>query len=321
VLVRRGGLVAARTPGTPPGPYDTPDIIHDAPLALRLANPAEARLADDRGACVHVRLRLGLHHAGTQRREPFSPPSVYYRVYTHHPVADLNALSPEAYFEDAKRDAEAYARGKSRSESLERATPTEPRRISDANASASLRYVRLERNDWRPLPAKAARALAEDERMSAEAALATRVGGFSDPRRGATVHRQGAESSRKLARSSRNALGRRRRSTSSTQSAASGGLTARRGTARATVRGVRRDAAATRAALRRRARAWSAGGDGSACGATEYNSEYDSAGEDEELDSLLEWSAGLDFEAFDASWREKSAPPGEASETNATRRE
>jgi len=320
VLLRRGGLVPARTPGTPPGPYDTPDIIHDAPLALRLANPAEARLADDRGACVHVRLRLGVHHAGTQRREPFSPPSVYYRVYTHHPVADLNALSPEAYFEDAKRDAEAYARGKSRSESLERATPTEPRRISDANASASLRYVRLERNDWRPLPANAARALAEDERMSAEAALAT-LPGFSDPRRGATVHRQGAESSRKLARSSRNALGRRRRSTSSTQSAASGGLTARRGTARATVRGVRRDAAATRAALRRRARAWSAGGDGSACGSTEYNSEYDSAGEDEELDSLLEWSAGLDFEAFDASWREKSAPPGEASETNATRRE
>lgn len=320
MLVRRGGLVAARTPGTPPGPYDTPDIIHDAPLALRLANPAEARLADDRGACVHVRLRLGVHHAGTQgtrEREPFSPPSVYYRVYTHHPVADLNALSPEAYFEDAKRDAEAYARSKSRSKSLE------PRRISDANASASLRYVRLECNDWRPLPARAARALAEDERMSAEAALATHVGGFSDPRRGATVHREafGAVSSRKLARSSRNALGRRRRSTSSTPSAASGGLTARRGTARATVRGVRRDAAATRAALRRRARAWSAGGDGSACGSTEYNSEYDSAGEDEELDSLLEWSAGLDFEAFDASWREKSAPPGEASETNATRRE
>ena len=319
MLVRRGGLVAARTPGTPPGPYDTPDIIHDAPLALRLANPAEARLADDRGACVHVRLRLGVHHAGTQRPfSPFSPPSVYYRVYTHHPVADLNALSPEAYFEDAKRDAEAYARSKSRSKSLE------PRRISDANASASLRYVRLECNDWRPLPARAARALAEDERMSAEAALATHVGmRFSDPRRGATVHREafGAASSRKLARSSRNALGRRRRSTSSTPSAASGGRTARRGTARATVRGVRRDAAATRAALRRRARAWSAGGDGSACGSTEYNSEYDSAGEDEELDSLLEWSAGLDFEAFDASWREKSAPPGEASETNATRRE
>ena len=134
--------------------------------------------------------------------------------------------------------------------------------------------------------------------MSAEAALAT-LPGFSDPRRGATVDREGA-ASRKLARSSRNARGRRRRSTSSTPSAASGGLTARRGTARATVRGVRRDAAATRAAIRRRARAWSAGGDGSACGSTEYNSEYDSAGEDEELDSLLEWSAGLDFEAFDA---------------------
>ena len=319
MLLRRGGLVAAWTPGTPPGPYDTPDIIHDAPLALRLANPAEARLADDRRACVHVRRRLGVHHAGTQRREPFSPPSVYYRVYTHHPVADLNALSPEAYFEDAKRDAEAYARSKSSSLArLERARE-EPRRISDANANASHRYVRLERNDWRPLPARAARALAEDERMSAEAALAT-LPGFSDPRRGATVDREGA-ASRKLARSSRNARGRRRRSTSSTPSAASGGLTARRGTARATVRGVRRDAAATRAAIRRRARAWSAGGDGSACGSTEYNSEYDSAGEDEELDSLLEWSAGLDFEAFDASWREKSVSPGEASETNATRRE
>ena len=141
MLLRRGGLVAAWTPGTPPGPYDTPDIIHDAPLALRLANPAEARLADDRGACVHVRLRLGVHHAGTQRREPFSPPSVYYRVYTHHPVADLNALSPEAYFEDAKRDAEAYARSKSRARSrLERARE-EPRRISDANANLSLIHI------------------------------------------------------------------------------------------------------------------------------------------------------------------------------------
>ena len=318
MLLRRGGLVAAWTPGTPPGPYDTPDIIHDAPLALRLANPAEARLADDRGACVHVRLRLGVHHAGTQRREPFSPPSVYYRVYTHHPVADLNALSPEAYFEDAKRDAEAYARSKSSSLARLEHAREEPRRISDANANASHRYVRLERNDWRPLPARAARALAEDERMSAEAALAT-LPGFSDPRRGATVDRE-----RRVAKA-RAFVQKRTRAAEALDE-----LYAIRGErrahssswhARATVRGVRRDAAATRAAIRRRARAWSAGGDGSACGSTEYNSEYDSAGEDEELDSLLEWSAGLDFEAFDASWREKSVSPGEASETNATRRE
>ena len=91
MLLRRGGLVAAWTPGTPPGPYDTPDIIHDAPLALRLANPAEAALANDRGACVHVRLRLGAPHRPRYRSDVGgdafaivnenapAPPSVYTR--------------------------------------------------------------------------------------------------------------------------------------------------------------------------------------------------------------------------------------------------
>lgn len=291
MLLRRGGLVAAR--GGTPSDNLPADIIHDAPLALRLANPAEASLANDRGACVHVRLRLGVHHRGISH---FSPPSVYYRVYTHHPVADLNALSPGAYFEDAKRRAEAYARSKNRSRSRAAHGEASPLASAMTDANATCRYVRIEHNDWRPLPARAARALAEDERTLTEAALAS-LGGFFDAtkERPSTTVSASSSSSRF---SSSGARRRRRRSTSASEASSA------RNSARVTNRGARSDAAATRATLRRRARAWSAGGDESGGGTTEYDECVDSDDTDDELDSLLEWSAGLDFEAFDVSWRE-----------------
>jgi hypothetical protein len=300
MLLRRGGLVAAR--GGTPSDILPADIIHDAPLALRLANPAEATLANDRGACVHVRLRLGVHHRGSGGVGAYSfflPPSVYYRVYTHHPVADLNALSPGAYFEDAKRRAEAYARSKNSYRS--RTAYGEESLLASAmtdKSSATCRYVRIEHNDWRPLPARAARALAEDEKTLAEAALAS-LGGFFDATRPSTTVSASSSSSRF---SSSGARRRRMRSTSASEASS----------ARVTNRGARTDAAATRAALRRRARAWSAGGDESGGGTTEYDECVDSDDTDDELDSLLEWSEGLDFEAFDVSWRE--AFHGEARE-------
>ena len=305
MLLRRGGLVAARG-GTPSDTLPA-DIIHDAPLALRLANPAEAALANDRGACVHVRLRLGVHHRGSGGVGAFSffsPPSVYYRVYTHHPVADLNALSPGAYFEDAKRRAEAYARSKNPSRSRAACGEASPLASAMTDANATYRYVRIEHNDWRPLPARAARALAEDERTLAEAALAS-LGGFFDAtkERPSTTVSASSSSSRLLSSGARR---RRRRSTSASEASSA------RSSARVTNRGARSDAAATRATLRRRTRAWSAGGDESGGGTTEYDECVDSDDTDDELDSLLEWSAGLDFEAFDVSWRE--AFHGEARE-------
>ena len=346
LLLRCGGVVATRR-GTSMDTFPA-DIIHDAPLALRLANPAEAALANDRGACVHVRLRLGAPHrprylsdiggdafsiakttvpnaetrlgrepgrvvaktrndgrdAESTTRSPAAaaPPSVYYRVYTHHPVADLNALSPEAYFEDAKRHAEAYARSKRHA-----ACPEDARKATRASANAyasSVRYARLDANDWRPWPPRAARALAEDERISAEVALGAL--GFCDSRRrangfAAALSSRAPGSARAV---NRGARGWQRRERTSASGASHG-----RRAARVTNRGARTDAAVTCAVLQRRARAWSAGGDESLPGSkTIACSEYDEDSEDvdsaEDVDSLLEWSAGLDFEAFDVSWSE-----------------
>ncbi|CAM9158432.1 unnamed protein product, partial [Ectocarpus fasciculatus] len=64
----------------------------DPRLLLRAINPGEAALFD-RAAGVHVRFRLGGYTF---------PPSIYYKVYTHQPVADIGAFAPRAYSEDAK---------------------------------------------------------------------------------------------------------------------------------------------------------------------------------------------------------------------------
>ena len=307
LLLRRGGLVAARVDGASTDPVPA-DIIHDAPLALRLANPAEAALANDRGACVHVRLRLGAPHRPRYRSDVGgdafaivnenapAPPSVYYRVYTHHPVADLNALAPEATFEEAKRRASREAMKATRARACaNNAFPRCRRRC----------VTRLDLNEWRPLPPRAARALAEDERIAAEAALKALCGSRDASRETADGFAR-ATSSR--------TRGRRRRERSSRASGAIDIDVDGRRSARVTNRGARAvsDAAATRAALRRRARAWSAGGyeslkkkDGGETTARDAYGDDDAYGDSaEDVDSLLEWSAGLDFEAFDVSWRE-----------------
>eukprot|EP00903_Cladosiphon_okamuranus_P018834 g17323.t1 len=64
----------------------------DPRLLLRAINPGEAALFD-RAAGVHLRFRLGGYTF---------PPSIYYKVYTHQPVADICAFAPRAYSEDVK---------------------------------------------------------------------------------------------------------------------------------------------------------------------------------------------------------------------------
>ena len=287
VLLRRGGWSPRDAARDAAGTVRYAGY-HPRRVRARPANPAEARLADlPPCACVHVRPRLGVHHAGTQRREPFSPPSVYYRVYTHHPV-DLNALAGGVLRgRQGRRGVRARVPRR-----LERARE-EPRRISDANANASHVDTCVSRNDWRPLPARAARALVEDERVGGGGAQGPRPSGFLIL--GRRAHRRPRRRRVAKARAffQKRAGGGGARTSSSTPSAASGGsqlvaYCARRST-KAACGGRGGDA---RRDPTPRARAWSAGGDGSACGSTEYNSEYDSAGEDEELDSpQLEWSA------------------------------
>ncbi|CAN0229488.1 unnamed protein product, partial [Laminaria digitata] len=67
-------------------------LAGDPRLLLRAINPGEAALFD-RAAGVHVRFRLGGYTF---------PPSIYYKVYTHQPVADIGSFAPRAYVEDAR---------------------------------------------------------------------------------------------------------------------------------------------------------------------------------------------------------------------------
>lgn len=54
---------------------------------LRCIIPGEADILD-RASGVHVRFRLGGH---------IFPPKIYYKIYTHRPLCDLNAFAPRNY--------------------------------------------------------------------------------------------------------------------------------------------------------------------------------------------------------------------------------
>jgi len=59
----------------------------DAKELLRCINPREAGLIDV-ATKIHVRFRLG---------GSLFPPAIYYKVYTHAPVADVGAFAPRDY--------------------------------------------------------------------------------------------------------------------------------------------------------------------------------------------------------------------------------
>ena len=56
-------------------------------LMLKCINPREAHIADA-AAGIHVRFRLG---------GSVFPPNIYYKIYTHQPLCDVNAFAPKDY--------------------------------------------------------------------------------------------------------------------------------------------------------------------------------------------------------------------------------
>ena len=61
---------------------------------LRCIIPGEADILD-RAAGVHVRFRLGGH---------IFPPKIYYKIFTHRPLCDLNAFAPRNYANESLTD-------------------------------------------------------------------------------------------------------------------------------------------------------------------------------------------------------------------------
>lgn len=61
---------------------------------LRCIIPGEADILD-RAAGVHVRFRLGGH---------IFPPKIYYKIFTHRPLCDLNAFAPRNYANESLAD-------------------------------------------------------------------------------------------------------------------------------------------------------------------------------------------------------------------------
>eukprot|EP00611_Tribonema_gayanum_P026682 TRINITY_DN6417_c0_g1_i1.p1 TRINITY_DN6417_c0_g1~~TRINITY_DN6417_c0_g1_i1.p1 ORF type:complete len:494 (-),score=65.78 TRINITY_DN6417_c0_g1_i1:285-1766(-) len=137
-------------------------LAGDPAQLLRTINPPETYLFD-RAAAVHVRFRLG----GAS-----FPPNIYYKVYTHAPVADIGAFAPRHYCqkpdEMRKRACEGLSgrlhRMAHESKSPKRVTGTirvgssffgttmavDPSRTP----SSTQWYERVESNGWRPITMK-----------------------------------------------------------------------------------------------------------------------------------------------------------------------
>ena len=103
----------------------------DPRLLLRCINPREAKLMD--AACaVHVRFRLG---------GATFPPTIFYKVYTHGSVTDVNAFAPRDYtaeFQPPPLTLHNHAKpGEAR---------PPPTSVHKHNW-----YVRVENNGWRPV--------------------------------------------------------------------------------------------------------------------------------------------------------------------------
>ncbi|KIY95840.1 Uncharacterized protein C11orf65 [Monoraphidium neglectum] len=112
----------------------------DDPRALlRAINPREAALLDA-AAGAHVRFRLG----GAS-----FPPQVLYKIFTHRPVADINAFAPRDYAAEAPDRSACLDAGTGGAAKRARRQPDaarEPIRAAQSDAGLEL----SDRNGWRP---------------------------------------------------------------------------------------------------------------------------------------------------------------------------
>lgn len=97
----------------------------DPGLMLKCINPAEASLVDA-AAGVHVRFRLG----GDQ-----FPPVIYYKIFIHNPLVDVNAFAP--------RDYTLHKAKTAKQENIKAHAVKEEKH--------SGWYERVENNGWRPV--------------------------------------------------------------------------------------------------------------------------------------------------------------------------
>lgn len=105
----------------------------DPAVLLRAVNPREASLSDP--ACgIHVRFRLG---------GATFPPLIFYKIFTHRPVADMCAFSP--------RDYVAAAIAKQQKAREQRVHTKSPRVKKVRDDSDEGWYRRVENNGWRPV--------------------------------------------------------------------------------------------------------------------------------------------------------------------------
>uniref|UniRef100_A0A7S1UGA4 Uncharacterized protein n=1 Tax=Phaeomonas parva TaxID=124430 RepID=A0A7S1UGA4_9STRA len=103
---------------------------------LRAINPAEAQLFDA-AAGVFVRFRLGGYSF---------PPTIYYKIFTHRPVADVGAFAPRDYtrvndVDDMGDEACAIRVGETLYEA----------KLRGGDADGQGWYRRVECNGWRPV--------------------------------------------------------------------------------------------------------------------------------------------------------------------------
>lgn len=96
---------------------------------LKSINPAEAGLLDAASRC-HIRFRLG----GTK-----FPPLIYYKIFSHGGVVDINAFAPRDYMQIKKEV------GKQR---------IDVRFDKLESGNSEKKYRRYENNGWRPISDK-----------------------------------------------------------------------------------------------------------------------------------------------------------------------
>ena len=96
---------------------------------LKYINPKEAKLID-RSLALHVRFRLG----GAQ-----FPPTIYYKIYLHRNMIDLNSFAPRDYTAQSSKQVLPAALFLKTQETLSIKTPMQEW------------YERLDSNDWRPV--------------------------------------------------------------------------------------------------------------------------------------------------------------------------
>ncbi|OHT14717.1 IQ calmodulin-binding motif family protein [Tritrichomonas foetus] len=107
----------------------------DPSTLLRVINPVEAQLLDP-AVGAHVKFRLG----GFEW-----PPQIYYKIFLHSPVCDVNSYAPRNYFDRANKDLPPINRDENGN-----ITNIDEKQLDEISERYGW-YRRVENNGWRPI--------------------------------------------------------------------------------------------------------------------------------------------------------------------------